>query len=138
MNDHHGYSREDRKAQQLAQTFKQYGMGACPPSSSPLPLAPVVRSAPIQSTRVALPFGATAQLSNHHPRLADPPQYLSETRSGGKGEAAMPVLWESGVKTGFGGHMPGAKYVVGSSVYNLEKSTKGHFSTRGLAAQAGN
>jgi len=68
----------------------------------------------------------------------DPPQYLSEARSQGATDAPLPKLWESGVKTGFGGHMPGAKYVVGSSVYNLEKATKGHFSTKGLAQQAGN
>jgi len=93
VNDVHGYSSEDFKAKQLAQTFKQYGM--------------------------------------------DPPNYLSEARSQGSTEAPLPVLWDSGVKTGFGGHMPGAKFVVGGSVYNLEKATKGHFSTKGLAKQAG-
>ena len=29
VNDVHGYSPEDFKAKQLAQTFKQYGVGAC-------------------------------------------------------------------------------------------------------------
>jgi hypothetical protein len=76
-------------------------------------------------------------LSGASCRVADPPNYLSEARSQGSTEAPLPVLWDSGVRTGFGGHMPGAKFVVGGSVYNLEKATKGHFSTKGLAKQAG-
>jgi len=61
-------------------------------------------------------------------RGIDPPEYLSETRSCGNTGRPLeqPKLWDAGIKTGFGGHMPGAKYIVGSSIYSLEKTEAGH------------